>query len=186
MKWFVSNGIRFQLSINRQAYEVNGRLKFWGGLSLKTQDKGKGLIEDHKATARLHNVSVFYSTPLTRLVTDPQTGAVTAVIVQHGGKNRVIQTGAVILAAGRFESNPKMRSQFLGPGWDLAKVRGTPYNTGDCLELAIRDISAKQSGNWSGCHSVAWNANAPHHAGDRETSNEFTKSGYPLGLILNI
>jgi hypothetical protein len=87
--------------------------------------------------------------------------------------------------AGGFEANPRMRSQYLGPGWDLAHVRGTPYNTGECLEIAIRDISAKQAGQWSGCHSVAWDANAPANSGDREISNEFTKSGYPFGITIN-
>src|SRR2546429_5942983 len=42
-----------------------------------------------------------------------------------------IEAGAVILASGGFEANPRLRSTYLGPGWDLAKVRGTPYNTGD-------------------------------------------------------
>jgi hypothetical protein len=78
-----------------------------------------------------------------------------------------------------------MRSQYLGPGWDLAHVRGTPFNTGECLEMAIRDASAKQAGQWSGCHSVAWDANAPAHSGDREISNQFTKSGYPFGITVN-
>ena len=52
IKWLTRNGVRFQLSFNRQAYKVDGRFKFWGGLSLKTQDGGKGLVEDHKAAAR--------------------------------------------------------------------------------------------------------------------------------------
>ncbi|RFU28086.1 hypothetical protein B7463_g8243, partial [Scytalidium lignicola] len=185
IKWLASNGIRFQLSFNRQAYKVGGRIKFWGGLALKTEDGGKGLIEDHKAAARRHGVSVFYSTSLTRLITDPAMGAVVSVAVEQDGKETTIRTGAVVLAAGGFESNPRMRSQYLGPGWDLAKVRGTSFNTGDCFEIAIRDVSAKQAGNWSGCHSVAWDANTPANTGDREISNEFTKSGYPLGLMLN-
>lgn len=186
VRWLKDNGIRFQLSFNRQAYEMDGRLKFWGGLALKTEDGGKGLIDDHKASARRHGVEVLYSTPLMSLITDPKTGAVTSVMIQYERELRTIQTGAVILAAGGFESNPRLRSQFLGPGWDLAKVRGTPHNTGDCLETAIRDVSAAQVGNWSGCHSVAWDKNAPNDTGDREASNEFTKSGYPLGLMFNI
>jgi precorrin 3B synthase CobZ len=186
VKWLKGNGIRFQLSFNRQAYEVDGRLKFWGGLALKTQDGGKGLIEDHKAAAKAHGVEVRYSTALKRLITDPKTGAVTAVAVQSQGEDFTISTKAVILAAGGFESNPRLRSQYLGPGWDLAKVRGTPFNTGDVLETAIRDVSAAQAGNWSGCHSVAWDANAPSDTGDQVASNEFTKSGYPLGLMLNV
>ena len=186
VKWLKSNGIRFQLSFNRQAYEVDGRLKFWGGLHLKTQDGGKGLIEDHKAAAQHHDVEVLYSTALKRLIPLPTTGAVTSVAVQSHGQEFIIHTGAVILAAGGFEANPRLRSQYLGPGWDLAKVRGTPHNTGECLESAIRDVSAAQAGNWSGCHSVAWDANAPSDTGDRLASNEFTKSGYPLGLMFNI
>lgn len=184
IKWLASNGIRFQLSFNRQAYKVDGRLKFWGGLALKTEDGGKGLIKDHQAAARAHQVQVFYSTPLTKLLKDSN-GTVSSVVVRYKGKDKTIRTGAVILAAGGFESNPRIRAQLLGPGWDLARVRGTPYNTGDCLETAIRDVSAGQAGNWSGCHSVAWDANAPYHTGDQEISNEFTKSGYPLGLMIN-
>lgn len=185
IKWLKKNGIRFQLSFNRQSYEVDGRIKFWGGLALKTQDGGKGLIEDHRAIARQHSVNVFFDTALSHLIRDPASGAVTGVVVIHEGQEMTIQTGAVILAAGGFESNSRMRSQYLGPGWDLAKVRGTPFNTGDCLEMAVRDVGAKQAGNWSGCHSVAWDFNTSNDTGDREISNEFTKSGYPLGLMFN-
>jgi hypothetical protein len=127
-----------------------------------------------------------FSTAAKRLVVDPATKAVGSVIVEDATGEREILAGAVILAAGGFEANPRMRSQFLGPNWDFAKVRGTPYNIGSCLEMAIRDVSAKQAGNWSGCHSVAWDANAPPNSGDRVISNEFTKSGYPLGLMLNL
>ena len=185
VKWLARNGVRFQLSFNRQAYKVDGRYKFWGGMSLKTEDGGKGLIQDHLVAARRHGITILYSTPLKGLITDFKTGAVIAATVEQSGIRKTIKTNAVILAAGGFEANPRMRAQYLGPSWDLALVRGTPYNVGDCLEMAMRDVSAKQAGNWSGCHSVAWDANAPANSGDREISNEFTKSGYPLGLMLN-
>ncbi|RJE21472.1 fumarate reductase flavoprotein subunit [Aspergillus sclerotialis] len=184
VKWLAENGVRFQLSFNRQAYEVDGRIQFWGGMALKTEDGGKGLVLDHMRKANELGVDVLFSTPATRLVTS-SAGVVTSVMVFHEGEEREIRTKAVILAAGGFESNPRMRAQFLGPHWDMALVRGTPYNTGDMLEIAVRDVSAKQVGNWSGCHCVAWDANAPADAGDREISNEFTKSGYPLGIMVN-
>ncbi|KAH7157291.1 flavoprotein subunit of succinate dehydrogenase/fumarate reductase [Dactylonectria estremocensis] len=187
VKWLARHGVRFQLSFNRQAYEIDGRVKFWGGLSLKTEDGGKGLIKDHRRASKALGVDIFFSTAAKRLGTNSRTGAVDhVVVVTPDGAEQVIRTGAVILAAGGFEANPRMRAQYLGPNWDLAKVRGTPYNTGACLEMAIRDVSAKTAGNWSGCHSVAWDANAPADTGDRAMSNEFTKSGYPLGLMLNI
>ncbi|KAF5858351.1 hypothetical protein ETB97_004471 [Aspergillus alliaceus] len=185
IKWLAENGVRFQLSFNRQAYEVNGRIKFWGGLALKTQDGGKKLVQDHLQASRSLGIDVFFSTAAEKLITDPVTRAVTSVVVVHHGRTKEIQTNAVVLAAGGFEANPRMRAQFLGPHWDAALVRGTPYNLGDCLEIAIRDVSAKLVGNWSGCHCVAWDADAPANTGDREISNEFTKSGYPLGIMVN-
>lgn len=185
IKWLASKGIRFQLSYNRQAYEVDGRIKFWGGLHLKTDNTGKGLISDYQAAAKQHNVRTSWSTMLTNITPDPKTGCSIATVKVDGVEHN-IAASAIILAAGGFESNAKMRSQFLGPGWDLAMVRGTPYNTGETFQLAIEKLGAQPVGNWSGCHSVAWDANANPHIGDREASNEFTKSGYPLGLMLNV
>ncbi|ORY68180.1 fumarate reductase flavo protein subunit [Pseudomassariella vexata] len=185
VKWLASLGVNFQLSFNRQAYKVDGRYKFWGGLALKTEGGGKGLIEDHKNAARRHGIKVFYSTMAKQLISDPDTAAVRGVLIERHGKTQTIKAKATILAAGGFEANPRMRSQYLGSNWDLAYVRGTPLNTGECLEMAIRDVLAKQAGNWSGCHATAWDANAPPNTGDRLVSNEFTKSGYPLGVMIN-
>ncbi|KAL4888493.1 FAD binding domain-containing protein [Aspergillus ambiguus] len=193
VKWLAANGVRFQLSFNRQAYEVGGRFKFWGGMALKTQDGGKGLIQDHRAAAQRYGVTVCWRTALTsvhlhdsRSRSSGQPRRVAATVVHAGGEPRTIAAHALVFAAGGFEASPRHRCQFLGPGWDMALVRGTPYNTGDCLDLALSgELGAKPAGNWSGCHSVAWDANAPAHSGDREASNEFTKSGYPLGLMIN-
>ncbi|KAF3769782.1 FAD/NAD(P)-binding domain-containing protein [Cryphonectria parasitica EP155] len=184
--WLAAHGVRFQLSFNRQAYQIGDRFKFWGGMCLKTEDGGKGLIEDHKRAAAKAGVTVVYETAAKRIVTDPATGKFEALeVVRSDGTTTTIRAKAVILAAGGFESNPRMRAQYLGHGWDLGHVRGTPYNTGEVLEMAIRDLGAKQAGHWSGCHSVAWDADSPADTGSRETSNEFTKSGYPLGITLN-
>ncbi|KAK8095153.1 precorrin 3B synthase CobZ [Apiospora kogelbergensis] len=185
IRWLAGQGVRFQLSFNRQAYKANGRYKFWGGLALKTEDGGKGLIEDLIRAAHKHGVKIFWSATAKSLLSDPETGAVRGVVVEQNGKQHVVEAKAIILAAGGFEANPRLRSAYLGNNWDLAYVRGTPYNTGDCLEMAIRDVSAKQAGNWSGCHAVAWDANAAPNTGNRDISNQFTKSGYPLGIMVN-
>lgn len=198
VKWLRSVGVRFQLSFNRQAYEVDGRVKFWGGLALKTEDGGKGLVSDLWDAARGLGIEVVFETAAKRLITDVETGIVKGVIVSHCDRNgdagssrrweeREIRAGAVILAAGGFEANPRLRAQYLGPNWDMAFVRGTPYNTGECLEMALQDqqVSAQPQGNWSGCHCVAWDAHAAPDTGNREVSNEYTKSGYPLGIMVN-
>lgn len=184
-KWLAKNGVRFQLSFNRQAYEIGGRYKFWGGMILSVVDGGKGLTQQHQANAARKGVEVRYESPVVRLLSD-DSGNVTGVTVRHNDNTTydVLASGGVILCAGGFEANSSMRAQYLGAGWDKAYVRGTPFNTGDLLKMAI-ELGAKPTGNWSGCHSTCWDANAPTDIGDQVLTNQFTKSGYPLGLMLN-
>jgi precorrin 3B synthase CobZ len=185
-KWLAKNGIKFQLSFNRQAYHIGGRYKFWGGMVLKVEDGGKGLTQQHQANGRRLGVDVRYENPVIHVLTD-HSGSVTGVTVRRadGSTYNIFSRGGVILCAGGFEANPQMRVQHLGPNWDLAYVRGTPHNTGDLLKIAINDLGARPSGNWSGCHSTCWDYNAPTDAGDQLLTNQFTKSGYPLGLMFN-
>ncbi|OAQ74116.1 precorrin 3B synthase CobZ [Pochonia chlamydosporia 170] len=184
VKWLADLGVKFHLSFNRQAYEIDGKIKFWGGLCLKTADGGKSLIQDLRQAAQDAGVQTIWSTSFQEVKSESDTGILNVSIC--GKTWRAISTKAVIFAAGGFEANPRMRAAYLGPGWDMAMVRGTPYNTGECLEHCIACCDATAAGNWSGCHSVAWDANADPNCGDREASNEFTKSGYPLGLMINV
>lgn len=41
------------------------------------------------------------------------------------------------------------------------------------------------AGDWEGCHSTAWDAHAALDGGERELTNQYTKSGYPLGIMVN-
>jgi tricarballylate dehydrogenase len=77
-----------------------------------------------------------------------------------------------------------LRAAYLGPGWDLAKVRGTPHNTGEVLLAAIA-AGAQPYGHWSGCHATAWDA-AASPAGNRDLTNLLTKQSYPLGIVVNV
>jgi tricarballylate dehydrogenase len=89
----------------------------------------------------------------------------------------------VVLAAGGFQADPEKRTRYLGPGWELAKVRGTRFNTGDAIAMAL-DIGAAATGNWSGCHAVAWERNAPEF-GDLAIGDQFQKHSYPWGVYIN-
>jgi precorrin 3B synthase CobZ len=185
-KWLHKNGIRFQLSFNRQAYEIDGRQKFWGGMVLKVEDGGKGLTRQHQENCKRLGVDVRYDSPVVKILTSERGGVIGVTVRQKDSSHHNIHAqGGVVLCAGGFEANPQMRAQHLGPNWDLAYVRGTPYNTGDVLKLAIDDVGAMPAGNWSGCHSTCWDFNAPTEAGDQQLTNQFTKSGYPLGLMFN-
>jgi tricarballylate dehydrogenase len=76
-----------------------------------------------------------------------------------------------------------MRARYLGPGWDLAKVRGTRYNTGQGIKMAL-EVGAMPYGHWSGCHAVGWDMNAPAF-GDLAVGDQFQKHSYPWGIMVN-
>ncbi len=185
VRWMRDRGVRWipMFGLGRQAYKVGGRFRFWGGLVLEAVGGGPGLIDMEYESAAKNGVDVRFETKATRLATDDR-GAVTGVVVRTPAGTETIPAGAVVLASGGFEANPEMRTRYLGPNWELARVRGTPYNTGDGIRMAL-DIGALPWGHWSGCHSVQWDLNAPWH-GDRKVGDNFQKHSYPLGLIVNL
>src|SRR5205814_2531516 len=97
---------------------------------------------------------------------------------------RTLSARAAVIAAGGFEASRDRRATHLGERWRAAKVRGTPYNTGDALEMLVRTGAARY-GDWSGCHATQWDRHAPDH-GDRELTNRYTKQSYPLGIVVNL
>ena len=181
-------GVPFVLSFNRQAYEIDGRWRFWGGMVLAVEGMGQGLVEAHRKHAASLGVEVRFESAVVGLIlVDEGDGAVKGVRVQptqDGEPYEVHSHGGVILAAGGFEASRTLRQEHLGENWGAAYVRGTPYNTGDLLQQAV-GIGAARAGDWAGCHSTCWDANAPRDAGSQELTNQYTKSGYPLGLMLN-
>jgi tricarballylate dehydrogenase len=77
-----------------------------------------------------------------------------------------------------------MRTQHLGPGWEHARVRGTQYNTGGGIRMAL-EIGAARHGQWDCCHAVAWDLNAPAY-GNRRIGDLYQKHSYPLGIVVNV
>ncbi|KAK5075668.1 hypothetical protein LTR70_010072 [Exophiala xenobiotica] len=187
IQWIADNGGKFVLSFNRQAYETKDRFfQFWGGMVTMFRGGGKELVKWHVETAKKNGVEVWWSTPALQLISDEESGRVLGVeVLKDGRKQRIQAEGGVVLACGGFSADPALRAQYLGPGWDLAHVRGSPFNTGDGHRMA-RQLGAKTAGNYSSCHSTCWDAGSPRNGGDRVLTNQFTKSGYPLGLMLNL
>ena len=181
MIWMQDKGVRFVPIYGRQAFKVNGRFKFWGGLTVESSGGGPGLVDALTQRARQQGVDVFYESPAVSLIHDGI--AVRGVKARRNGAVLDMTADAVVLAAGGFEANPEMRTRYLGPGWELAKVRGTRFNTGDGIRMAL-DIGAAPYGNWSGCHAVGWERNAPEF-GDLNVGDSFQKHSYPFGIIVN-
>ncbi len=181
LKWMQGNGVRFMPMYKRQAFKIDGKFRFWGGLTVEAWGGGEGLVEMlHKAVAA-HGIEVRYGARAVSLIADDD--GVQGVNIKRRGKSERLTAKAVVLASGGFESNAEWRTRYLGPGWDLAKVRGTRFNTGDGIRMAL-DIGAVPYGNWSGCHSVGWDRNAPEF-GDLAVGDGFQKHSYPFGIMVN-
>jgi tricarballylate dehydrogenase len=179
--WMRGKGIRFAPIYGRQAFKVGGRFKFWGGLTVEAWGGGPGLVDGLQKAARKNGIAIAYEARGLSLVADDE--GVKGVRARHAGRTHDIRAKAVVLAAGGFESNAEWRTRYLGPGWDLAKVRGTRFNTGDGIRMAL-DAGAMPYGNWSGCHAVGWDRNAPEF-GDLAVGDNFQKHSYPFGIMLN-
>jgi tricarballylate dehydrogenase len=180
-QWMRSKGVRFTAAWGRQAFKIGGRFKFWGGLTLEVVGGGPGLVDSLTTAARKNDIAIWYKARATSLTADDE--GVHGVVVKHAGKTTRVRGRAVVLAAGGFQANAEWRARYLGPGWELAKVRGTRFNTGDAIRMAV-DIGAAPVGNWSGCHAVAWERNAPEF-GDLAVGDQFQKHSYPWGIYIN-
>lgn len=182
VRWLHEKGIRWRLMYDRQSFKVNGKYQFWGGLVLGVIGGGSGLIEQHSAAAQAAGIEIRYRSAVTSLIQN-EAGEVAGVVCKTPDGWEEIRCGAVVLACGGFEADPRLRAMFLGPNWDVAKVRGTQYNTGEGIQMAL-DIGAQAYGHWSGCHSIAWDAAAPP-TGDWQITNLLSKQSYPIGIVVN-
>ncbi|MGI9411693.1 MAG: FAD-dependent tricarballylate dehydrogenase TcuA [Hyphomicrobiaceae bacterium] len=181
MNWMREAGVRFVPIYGRQAFKIDGKFKFWGGLALETWGGGPGLVEAWTTIAKGLGIDIWYQARAKELLSDGF--AIEGVRVRRPNEYVDVRSRAVVLAAGGFQANPEWRTRYLGPGWDIAKVRGTRYNTGDGIQMAL-DVGAATAGNWSGCHAVGWEMNAPEF-GDLAVGDNFQKHSYPFGIMVN-
>jgi len=179
--WMRSRGVRFTAAWGRQAFKIGGKFKFWGGLTVEAVGGGPGLVDSLTQIAKKSGVEILYGARAISLIADD--AGVHGVVVKHQGKTKEFKSNGVVLAAGGFQANTEWRTRYMGPGWELAKVRGTRFNTGDAIRMAL-DIGAAAHGNWSGGHAVAWDRNAPEF-GDLAVGDQFQKHSYPWCVYLN-
>jgi tricarballylate dehydrogenase len=179
--WMRDKGVRFVPIYGRQAFRIEGKFKFWGGLTVESVGGGPGLVDQLTQGAKKRGIEIRYETRATDLICDGV--AVVGVRFRHGDTLGEVRGRSVVLACGGFEANSEWRTRYLGPGWDLAKVRGTRFNAGDGIRMALA-IGASPCGNWSGCHAVGWDMNAPEF-GDLAVGDQFQKHSYPFAIMVN-
>lgn len=132
--WMRSCGVRFVPMFGRQAYKVDGKFKFWGGLTVEVSGGGLGLMEALFRAAEQRGVEIGYGARAVKLLRVG--GTVCGVRAIQDNVEVDYHAKAVVLGAGGFHANAEWRARYLGQDWDLAKVRGTRCNTGDGIRMA--------------------------------------------------
>ena len=179
--WMRGKGVRFTPNYGVSSAIVDGKRRFFGRMPIAISGGGQGLVDRLDEAARKAGAKIFYDTRAVSLIFD---GArVLGVKARQEGKLVEFHGKAVVLAAGGFEANPEWRARYLGPGWELAKVRGSRFNMGEGLRMAL-EIGAAPHGNWSGRHTTPWERNAPDF-GDVTILNSWYRHSYPLSIMIN-
>jgi tricarballylate dehydrogenase len=181
MQWLHARGVGFLPLYKWHPPSPDGRIRFAGGSALETRGAGEGLSEALFGAAESAGISVVYEARATALI-DGADGIV-GVRARTGRRVFNIAGKAVVLASGGFEANAEWRTRYLGPSWELAKVRGSRFNTGDGLRMAL-DAGAAPHGNWSGCHSASWDLNAPD-VNELAFGAVFKRDDYMYGIVVN-
>ena len=182
VRWMKDLGIKMEPAVMLGAVKFGGKTKFFSGAVIRVQHEGVGLSKTWFQIAGDRGVEIRYETCATRLL-QGKSGAVTGVQVHGANGLEDLSAQAVVLACGGFESNPEWRARYLGRPWDIAKVRGTAFNTGDGLRMAF-EVCAAPHGQYTGLHSTPIDADAPPF-GDRKLTDKTNRLTYPHSVMLN-
>src|SRR3984893_15838495 len=170
--WLREKGIRLIPIYGRQAFKIEGKFKFWGGLTVEAVGGGPGLIKMLTEAATKRGIESRYQTRALKLLSDGV--RVEGVRIRHDGVESDLPGKSVVVACGGVSINSE---------GDRAKGRGTRFTTGDGIPMAI-EMGASPCGNWSGCHAVQWEMNAPEF-GDLAVGDQFQKHSYPFAILIN-
>src|SRR5437016_7095645 len=98
MLWMRRRGIRFAPIYGRQAFKVEGRFKFWGGLTVEAWGGGPGLVDALYTIASQNGIDVSYQTRALELINDDN--GVPGVVARGQGRTQKFHAKPVALASG--------------------------------------------------------------------------------------
>jgi len=181
MLWLTAHNVEFEPIFKRQSIFKDGAYHFWGGCPLVPVGEGPGLHKQELAEYIRLGGKILYQNEVVELLVNDQS------VIGLRTNSGEFYGDAIILAAGGFESDASARAKYLGEKWRNAKVRGTPNNTGECMEMAFK-LGAVSHGKFDGCHATPMDlymkdfGNLDLEPGQRKN---YRKICYHLGLIVN-
>ena len=181
VKWLAGHGVTYEPIYSRQSFEKDGKLVFWGGLTLAAQNEGVGLYDMEAAAFEKLGGKIRFNAGVTGLVTSDS--GVSGVMIG----DETVSADAVILACGGFEASDALRQAEFGADWAHAKVRGTPHNIGEGLDMAF-GLGAQRYGKFDGCHATPMDLHMKNFGNldmPPKQRKNYRKICYFLGVMLN-
>ena len=118
------------------------------------------MVDTLFARCEAAGVDVRYGHAAHQLIRDER-GRVRAVrVLTPDGLADFEARGGVVLACGGFQANVQMRVAHMGRFADGLILRGSRFNTGEGIQMAL-DIGAQAAGQWGDYHSAVIDARSP-------------------------
>jgi tricarballylate dehydrogenase len=168
--WMRRHGVVFQPSLGGTLHLSRTNAFFLGG--------GKALVNAYYRSAIELGVEVRYEAEVVDV--EMEEGRFAAAIVREGGETKRVPGGALVAAAGGFESNIEWLREAWGERADNFVVRGTAFNKGVLLK-ALLGKGLRSIGDPIQGHAVAVDGRAPKYDGGIVTRLDCV----PLGIVVN-
>ncbi len=168
--WLESQGIRWQPTLSGTLHLGRTNIFQLGG--------GKAVMNSYYQTAKKKGVEVLYDAKLEDVVIENNEFKAAKVLIDN--KVVIIKAKAIIFACGGFEANIEWHKRYWGEAAENFIIRGTPYNTGNVLEMLL-DKGAAQVGERDAFHAVAVDGRAPKFDGGIVTRLD----SVPFGIVVN-
>ena len=148
-EWLTGFGLEWELGYPHTA-----------GYRRSPKSGGQGLVDLLFRRLEGLGVAVSYETGAVDLIVNDQRRVVGVRCHSPEGVVDIMGSGGVILACGGFQANIEMRVRYLGRFADNLILRGSRYNTGEGLRMAM-EAGAQPAGQWGDYHSAVLDARSP-------------------------
>ena len=154
LNWIVEQGVKFQPPLGGTLGLGRTNSFFLGG--------GRAMLNALYNTAERIGVNVLYEAEVTAM--DIRDGMFVSATTYINGKEETVRAGALVAAAGGFESNIDWLAEYWGDAARNFLIRGTANNQGSILKMLL-DAGVRRIGDPTQCHAVAIDARAPQYDG---------------------
>ena len=149
VEWLSAHGVEWERGYPHTA-----------GYRRAPQQGGQGLVDTLFRRLEGADGVCSYESGAMRLLLDSRRQVTGVRCTSRDGLVDLMARGGVVLACGGFQANVQMRVAYLGRFADSLILRGSRFNTGDGIRMAL-EIGAQPAGQWGDYHAAVIDARSP-------------------------